>query len=577
MKLINKIAVLLSWRSTFCAVGLVLGFLSAALPQVTLDSNGYVFMHPFFTGKNWKATLTTTDIALPDTLATLRPRQFDIGLMPESTTALFSTRAGDLYSMAVYGDHFVGSCITDLITFNPPRAVTLASIAFTAASPWYLVKELPGSLDTVRLACAPSAQRMLVLSVRPSTGAIVRIDTCVISDRGQNQRPFAIAGVADSLTGQDNGLLVLGSSGMVRFFAIIGPHQFGAEIVRDIATGDTVRCAYGAFCGTSSGKIYKLNAQNAYVLQAGLSGPVNAIVKRGAVGNNGLAAEYTNGSWRGYTLGSANYRQVNFIRRGKGFGLETLDTNWVYHVYSYRDTASTIAGVLPAALAGNINGPAYQYTGDSLRIIKLIVNDPDSNYSDVSLKFTNGIDLKSDGLHVFDTLPDTLGCRPGSLRLASDTIVLSLTRDSIKAAWRGELGAMNVSCLFPYWKKYSFTAKTSWLNYGAALMLKTGASTFTIRYGASASARPPAPAAAIGLRMAFLGRERCLIIDITEGQSPRLASITLYDACGRTVMLYRATNMAGQIVPLPQRSAVLFGKCIFTDGSSKSVPLPLVK
>ena len=67
-----------------------------------LDSTGYVFLHPYFAGKNWKTSFEDNiDLVLPDTLCTqqLRPLRFDIGKSIDSTLAAFSTANGGLFIM----------------------------------------------------------------------------------------------------------------------------------------------------------------------------------------------------------------------------------------------------------------------------------------------------------------------------------------------------------------------------------------------------------------------------------------------------------------------------------------------
>jgi hypothetical protein len=76
-----------------------------------LDSTGYVLLHPYFEGKNWKKSVEDNiDIVLPDTLCSqkLRPVRFDIGKSIDSTLAVFSIANGGLFILKAQYFHYAG-------------------------------------------------------------------------------------------------------------------------------------------------------------------------------------------------------------------------------------------------------------------------------------------------------------------------------------------------------------------------------------------------------------------------------------------------------------------------------------
>jgi hypothetical protein len=110
------------------------------------------------------------------------------------------------------------------------------------------------------------------------------------------------------------------------------------------------------------------------------------VYDNGAVGDNGLFKENVHNSWKAdTTFGTAAYRYANFIRRPGGLGVELLDSLWAYSVFTYRDTTTRIAATQPASLSTNINGTPFIYDGPQQLDITVMLDDPDSNFSDYSL------------------------------------------------------------------------------------------------------------------------------------------------------------------------------------------------
>ena len=365
-----------------------------------LDSTGYVLLHPYFSGKNWKTSvIDNINIALPDTLCSqqLRPAKFDIGKSLDSTLAAFSNATGDFFLMGSQYFHYAGAC-QDELDFLAPQKVSLTGITFVGTTPWYLVKDTAYNLDTVKIVFGVSGQYCLVATINSASNAVVKIDTLHM----QNTNTIsAIQGSYDNILMRDTCIFVTGSNGMLRRFSY-KPTGWGAEVRQDITATETVLCATATYAGTNSGRIYMKNAAQAYVLDYSGTRPVNTIYPQGAIGNRGAFIENINGVWRNDTLGSGNYQYANFIETPGGFGVELLDNQWKYSAFTYRDTASKIYLTNPVnILTNNVDNTNSPYLYNPTKIaspkdttISIYISDPDSNYSDVSIAL-NGLSMKN--------------------------------------------------------------------------------------------------------------------------------------------------------------------------------------
>jgi hypothetical protein len=352
------------------------------------DSNGYVYLHPYFNDKNWKSASDNIDIGLPDTLCsqkTMRPVHFDIGKNIENTYAVFSTASGDLFLMSSSFSANIGGCSAGTIDFGQPQKITLPELTITPTTPVYLLKDSVYSQDTVKLLVGQSSQNILVFTIATGGALVVKTDTLKM----QNAQSIRnISGEFNRSLHRDTCIWVCGAGGMVRSFSY-KQSSWGQEGKWDISgLTDTVLCINAGFAGTNSGKIYKKGASTSFSLDNSTSGKaINAVYPQGAIGADGNLVERVGSSWRPPTsVGSANNFYAHFINRPGGLGVELLDNTWHYHVYTYRDTASKILLTTPPGIFAYVNGnnpytvtESYIDTGMTVRI-----SDPDSNFSDLS-------------------------------------------------------------------------------------------------------------------------------------------------------------------------------------------------
>ena len=430
-----------------------------------LDSSGYAFLHPYFEGKNWKKTFETVDIIFPDTLCSqkLRPKFFDIGKNLDTTIAVFSSNSGDLFVMPSVYTQYIGAC-SDELDYLDPQKVSLPSINFTSATPWYLVKDTAYGKDTVKVVIGVSSQYCLAVTIKSSIASVVRIDTL----RMQSATAIAaISGDYSPSAKRDSCIWVAGASGMVRQFAY-NRNTWGAEVRRDI-TGltDTVLCVRGLYAGTNTGRIYRRNASQTFMLDnASSTKAIHAIYPQGAIGAAGDFVELVGASWRLDTLGSGDYQYANFIKRPGGFGVELLDSKWKYSVFTYRDSSSKILLALPPARFSYVNNGVYPYTNSPPDTgMSIYVLDVDSNYSDVAMTLKSlgrTINLTTDGSYTISPVPDSQLCSVGVLRLINGVLVVGLRPNSVTIKTATELGTINFTCRSCYWKSYNFSVQQTW-------------------------------------------------------------------------------------------------------------------
>ena len=547
-----------------------------------LDSTGYVLLHPYFAGKNWKTSvLDNINIALPDTLCSqqLRPAKFDIGKSLDSTLAAFSTATGDFFLMESQYFHYAGAC-QDELDFLSPQKVSLTGITFSGTTPWYLVKDTAYNLDTVKIVFGVSGQYCLVATINSATSAVVKIDTLHL----QNTNTIStIQGSYDNTLLRDTCIFVTGSNGMLRRFSY-KPTGWGTEVRQDITATETVLCATATYAGTNSGRIYKKNAAQTYILDYSGNRPVNTIYPQGAIGNRGAFIENISGVWRNDTLGTGNYQYANFIETPGGFGVELLDNQWKYSSFTYRDTASKIYLTSPVnILTNNVDNTISPYLYNPTKIaspkdttISIYISDPDSNYSDVSIAL-NGLSMKNDGTHSIGPIPDTDFCLVGALKLTDGILKITLKRDSVVLKTQTQLGALNVGCLVCNWKNYSFSYSRPWF-VGSNLFIKTGKDSLWIYNQTKNAVTTVSESPHNNPTNSYLritGNK--LILNLKPADVKKIVSIFLYDFAGRKLTSIQNNGQTIFEIPRPLMSGISCLSINYSDGSSERQILPLLR
>jgi hypothetical protein len=546
----------------------------------SMTKQGYIFLHPMFASMPWNSSLERLDLVLPDTLANVAIKSFGVSRGSDNAVAAYTIASGDLFIMPVLYEKLVAPCFDNALTFDQPRKVSLSALSISGGKPLYVVRDSLYASDSIHVVIPSSAAPLSlhVATVRAATATVTRIDTITCSERRTGQQIIGVSGAPDSVTGQDRGIWVTGTNGLIRYIPYTN-HRFGTEAVRDLSQSTvSVTHTNGTFAVSIQGGIYRRNQADTFFTNvATASGALWRVYPQGAIGDNGRFKEYANGTWRtDKTFGTGAYRYANFIRRPGGFGVELLDSNWAYSVYTYRDTASRIAATAPASLSTNINGTPFLYDGKQQLDITIMLDDPDSNFSDYALTLVSGsssIDLKNDGKYAIKPLPDSASCHIGSLKMTSGRVRLTLNNSQVTVQHDCALGALDPTCLACYWKTYSFQfAKI--LRKADTIRIKTGlhllrivndTQTMTLnRIFTSESNATLFP-------IHFASGSRCYLY-IPNKQGTRPLSLAIHDLKGRRIVCARVRHDQHSLeLPNIRCSGIVIVTYVMNDGSTQSI------
>lgn len=558
--------------------------IAAPAASSLLNNQGYLLLHPMFKSLPWKATMGRLDLTLPDTLASIPVKSFDVSRGVDNAVAVFTTATNDLFIMPALHEKLVAPCIDHVLSFDPPQKVTLSGLSLSSAKPLYIVRDSLFSADSIRVAMPSSVTplRLLVATIRSANATVTRIDTIALTERRTGQQIIGVSGATDSVSGQDLGIWVTGTNGMIRYIPYTN-HRFGTEAVRDLGASEatvSVTHTNGTFAVSTQGKIYRRNPTDTFFTQvATASGVLRRVYPGGAIGDNGLFKEFANGSWRAdKTFGSASYRYANFIRRPGGFGVELLDSSWAYSVFTYRDTSSRIAATQPASLSTNINGVPYVYNGQSQLDITVMLDDPDSNFSDYSLSQVSAgdgtsVDLKNDGKYAIVPLSDSVDCHINSIKMTSGRVRLTFNGSQITVMHDCALGAPDPTCLTCYWKSYNFQ-HTNGLRKADTIRIKTGqhllrifADVGSVTMNQTASSGNNATIFPIH----FASGNRCSLL-IPYKQGNHAMSIAIYDLKGRCIAgIPLRRDQRSLDLSSTRYSGVIIVTCVLDDGTTQRI------
>ena len=555
----------------------------ARIMSLPLPNQGYVFLHPFFKARPWKASLERLDLTLPDTLSSLRPVGFDVAQGRDSAMAVFSVANGDLLCMPARYQALVAPCYDNSLQFDSPKKVALNGLALPADRRFYVVKDSLYSFDSLRIALrsAASPLKLYIATVRSATMAVARIDSVTLAQRRTGQSILGVFGNTDTLTGQDLGLWITGTNGLIRYVSYTN-RRWSAESVRDLSTTPTVSYANSTYAGTLTGQICHINAAaTSFDPVATAPSAVGRIYNQGAIGNGGMFMENLGGAWSApYTFGSANYRYANFILRSGGLGVELLDSAWAYSAFTYRDSSSTIVSTTPAQLMTFINQNPYVVKPPQSLDITITLNDPDSSYSDYKLTLTNlsgTTNLKAAGKYVISAIPDSEMCHIGAIKMTSGRIRLSLTSSGLTVKHDCALGALNPTCLTCYWKKSDSLFTTPWGSGTNSIILETGHQRLNISYveGSTVSINRSIFADGISFKARFNGGAFSLSLPQTPGQ--HAVGISVFDLQGHLLSSAPVNGRRSIDFPPLSRGSVVIVCCRMSDGSVVRQKVPIVK
>lgn len=552
---------------------------------LSLDGQGYLFLHPFFKSREWKASLNSLDLVMPDdSLAKYRPQGFDVSQGGDSAVAVFSANGTALFCMPVWYESLAAPCLDDALTFDTPRPVALGRLAMANPRAFYVVKDSLYSYDSIRVV-VPSAVTPLmfyVAGINLGGPAVTELDSITLAPSRAGQRILGVFGDPDSIALQDRGIWVTGTLGLLRYIPYVN-RQWGAVLQRDLADTSTVLHTNGVYAGTMEGRLYRKNAAGTAFLQEGASAgkSVWRVYQQGVIGDDGLFKENENGVWKRDTaFGPFAFRYANFIRRPGGFGVELLDSNWAYTAYTYRDTSTIIQSTVPASLMTSVNATPYVFPRTGTVNVTVNLDDLDSNYSDYRLWLNGTTDLKNDGTYTISlaAIADTETCHIGVLKMTSGSVRLTLADDTVKIAHDCAIGALNPTCLSCYWKKYAFARSVKWVK-GDSVTLSTASQTLRITNGngqVTTIVKGNKNADESMFHARFANRNFEIEFPLKNGAP--ISGVAIHDLKGR--LLASSAVMGQRIITIPAicpAGGVVIISCRLSDGSVTSRKMPLVR
>lgn len=446
---------------------LVLFFVCSFAGTSSVHTN-MLYQHPYFADMHWRITSDLITYKLSPGFTTLTPVKASFAENDTNSITLFSATDSKLYLMSVALKPETEQNKAVITTRDP-----IESPVGTVGSPFEIFAPGTNKIDTVFVATVLGTDKVLVHHIAIQSFTVTRVDTLAIAPPSGSYTVLALFGGPDfALTGQ-SGIWIIGSYGLVRYFTW-NESSWGAEVVHDIDTTETITALCKEALGTASGKIYEF-ISNAFTYK---SQPVAASIHRistlGAVSGGGKVIKRKGTSWEPFTtVGAGNYHYFNFIARTNGSGVELLDNAWKFYVYTLEDSASTF-DIEPANVANYINNGIYKFMeGQETVIIKLI--DPDENALIPEIKLRNSINL-------VDSLerahPDTLWSL-GFSDLADTVITLELRRDSVIVTAKIRSGAFNPVTYKKSWVQLEYRRAEKWRLYDT-ISIKLGNRTLLI-------------------------------------------------------------------------------------------------
>jgi hypothetical protein len=572
--------------SIFILVCMALGW--AAFPGLArvkssapslLSNNGFVLLHPYFSGRPWKETLENLSIVdFPDTFSgnqPLRPIVFDASKNVDTAVAVFIAEPGALFFIQMNFTPYYGACEAGEIRFNKPQKIPAAGIAITGKTPVYLIKDQLFSADSIKIVVGPSSSSLFALTVKLSNNNILKIDTLPMQGAGAIVQ---ILGDYSQTAKRDTCIWALGANGTIRMFSYAS-NAWGNEQKWDIsASSDTVKCLNGVFAGTSSGKIYRKNASQSFTLaNSNSTKAIHAMYPEGAVGALGNVIDHTDSvSWRLFPHGSATYTHAHFIRRPGGFGVELLDADWKYDVFTYRDSASKISFTIPGDKKAYVNNGTWTYpvsysdTGATIYFL-----DPDSNYKDIDMTLKRRslkVPLDSNGTARISSIPDSETCHLGIARLTTGIVSLKLQQSLVSIKANVEVGSLKPDCGC-YWKKSDFTINSQW-SKGDTIFIKAGKDVLKI----ANDTNPPVTATVIHPmevhEIKYVVSDNRIVFRV---KLPKFKSISLFDISGRQTLFQSDIRSSSISIPLTLFRRMMVVELAFSDGTVRRITIPAVR
>jgi hypothetical protein len=557
-------------RIVMITIALFISFIptaKSAFADCTQQDNGFVFLHPFFSGTYWKYASDSMDITVPQQLCDSKPYRYFASGTADSSVGLIIDSTG-LVSVhtAKYAQKDCQCCRIQFL-LDSPVATTLSVSRDVAAA--FIHKD--NTLDTLYFAYQRNTTSFDIVSIGRG-GALIATSTITLNNPGTR----VITAINSTTSGSLQGFWVSGTRGLVRYIPVT-TNGIGTEVVYDIGTAsatDTILYASSSSTFSTSGGVYEwsgntlvksttLSIHGNFASHNILADNQNAFVKNGTV-------------WNMVTDILGPLHGSNIIRSSSGVAVEYLSDNWVLNVSNVADSQSRIASVSPLSVFTYVNKGAYSYIPSKAETLTVIASDPDSNTQLPEITVENG----TQRISIFSSSPYNLTgrsvdlvCEIGTAKMSSDTFKVIMRTDSIIFESNFLLGVTNIICNTPNWSKRKLRYGEKWYN-NSGCVIRVGTDSLLLINNLIVSTLFKNNAIPKGI--SFLYKKSSIICTFLN-KSHTGGSISFWGINGRLLHKMQFSKAATEVVAtIPDVNQMVIFRVEFSDGTyfeQKHIPL----
>ncbi len=440
----------------------------SSIAGTTSVHTNMLFQHSYFKNKHYRITCDLIRYDLSSAFKNLTPVKASFAENDTNNIALFSASNNKLYLMSVALTPETSRNMAILTARDPKE-----SPVGTANSLSHIFAGSSKSIDTVFLALVDGNSKVLIYHIETQNFTVAKVEELSINPPSIDCQIVGLFGGPDFVKQSEQTCLwVTGTHGLIRYFTWNGS-AWSTEIVHDVAIEDTITALCKQAAGTSSGKIYEYET-NSFVYKTRPSSTyIKRITDQGAICDN-IVLKKSGNNWKAFNnITSGNYQYFNFIARTDGLGVELLDHEWKFYVFTLEDTLTSF-DVYPENIAQFINNGTYLSDAPDTVYINLIDNDGNCLIPKIILN--NSINL-TDSLKKMH--PDTIW-NNGFQDLDDTVVTLILETNSIKVEAKTRLGRFIFDTYKKYWQETVYEKSVKW-NYKNKMTIQLGTQSLTIQ------------------------------------------------------------------------------------------------
>jgi hypothetical protein len=554
-----------------CAAAFVFTILVSIVPSYAvclIDSASFVYLHPYFEGKNWKVSaFDSLDISLDSSLCNLHPKSAAMVSTRTGAECITINAAGDVSRIHFDFSRSVCSCCRPVLSSQAPALLPIMAQSGVI----YPLRKTGGIGDTLQVAVAGASSRIFIHNIRLSTSALIKTDTLILSAPPATPAVSGIWGTSISHAIGDSGIYVTGASGVIRYFGFNGV-SWSSEQVFDIANTQNVTALGGSVAGTAAGRIYQRSGATYSLVTQPVASPIIRITDKAALSENGNIIIKSASTWNPFQTSRQSLRQFNLIKTRNGSAAELLDSSWRYSSFTYSDSTTSIFNVTPPAVKVFLDtAGSYEYGGAKAETVSVYFKDIDSNFSVPQVYFQSNPTILTGLQNTNPAAP----CSTGIRYWADSMLTVYLKKDSVITQTRSQSGAFDFTCYSCYWTRQTFRTGKPWAQ-GMVLVIASPNDTLRINYkmqSTSALQRFDPQLMMSDIIIRAVNGQMHLIL------SPQLIkqakAIRLFAADGRLTASMAPTSLTS-IMATPS-SGLVCVQIVMHNGSTLSRILPIVR